>query len=330
MTVRIFRVWMVLMGALAASNATAASGDEFYDRLFNRGMAQFNEGNYANAYTSLRLAAFGLLEDVRRFETAQIHMTVSAMRLRRESDARAAAQRVIAGERIERRYASLPLADAVRKEFEDAAKLLLTADQLSMLHGGAAVARPQTQPQSTTITIPPPVIVPAPQPQPPAPKPVPQPKPVQPQPQPQPVRPAPQPQPQTVVPAPVPQSQPSTRPAGQASLADADRAVNSGDLATARTLYRAALDSPTLSHASALRAAEGLYRARDFAGAIRAFQKAGSIGAGEEQYHYYYAVALYENGRYAEAKRELQAALPFIEVTPDVQKYRVKIEGAIE
>ena len=90
------------------------------------------------------------------------------------------------------------------------------------------------------------------------------------------------------------------------------------------------LDSPQLSHASALRAAEGLYRSRDFAGAIRAFQKAGSIGAGEEQYHYYYAVALYENGRYAEAKRELQAALPFIEVTPDVQRYRVKIEGAIE
>jgi tetratricopeptide (TPR) repeat protein len=122
----------------------------------------------------------------------------------------------------------------------------------------------------------------------------------------------------------------TTRPAGDASLGDADRAVNGGDLATARTLYRAVLDSPQLSHASALRAAEGLYRSRDFAGAIRAFQKAGSLGAGEEQYHYYYAVALYENGRYAEAKRELQAALPFIEVTPDVQRYRVKIEGAIE
>src|SRR5262245_2600180 len=253
MTVRILRVWMVLIGALAASNVIAASGDEFYDRLFNRGMAQFNEGNYANAYTSLRLAAFGLLEDVRRFETAEIHMTVAAMRLRRESDARAAAQRVIAGERIERRYASLSLPDAVRKEFEDAAKLLLTADQLNMLHGGAAVARPQMQPQPTTITIPPPVIVAAPQP--PAPKPAPQSKPVQPQPQP--VRPAPQPQPQTVVPAPAPPTQPSTRPGGEPSLVDADRAVNSGDLATARTLYRAALDSPTLSHASALRTAEG-------------------------------------------------------------------------
>ena len=58
--------------------------------------------------------------------------------------------------------------------------------------------------------------------------------------------------------------------------------------------------------------------------------RAGTIGAGEEQYHYYYAVALYENGRYTESKRELMAALPFIEVTPDVERYRVKIEGAIE
>ena len=325
MTVRKSRVWLYLLAALVATSALAASGDEFYDRLFNRGMAQFNEGNYANAYSSLRVAAFGLLEDVRRFETAQIYMTVAATRQRNDGDARMAAQRVIAAERVERRYASLSLPDAVRKEFEDAARRLLTADQLGMLHGGA-VARSQPQPQ-TTITIPPPVIVPAPQQ--PAPKPAPQPKPVQPQPQPVRPQPQPQPQPQVIQPAPA-QPQMTTRPAGEASLADADRAVNSGDLATARTLYRAVLDSPQPSHASALRAAEGLYRSRDFAGAIRAFQKAGSIGAGEEQYHYYYAVALYENGRYSEAKRELQAALPFIEVTPDVQRYRVKIEGAIE
>ena len=71
MTVRRFRVWLVLM-ALGATSALAASGDEFYDRLFTRGLAQFNEGNYANAYTSLRIAAFGLIEDVRRFETAEV------------------------------------------------------------------------------------------------------------------------------------------------------------------------------------------------------------------------------------------------------------------
>src|SRR6266850_2733078 len=215
MTVRNSRVWLYFMAAFVATSAFAASGDEFYDRLFNRGMAQFNEGNYANAYSSLRVAAFGLLDDVRRFETAQIYMTVAATRLRHESDARMAAQRVVAAERIERRYPSLPLPDAVRKEFEDAARTLLTADQLATLRGGGAATRPQPQ---TTIAIPPPVIVPAPQP--PAPRPVPAPRIETPapqpklvQPQPQPVRPQPQPQPQPPVMQPAPaQPQMTTRP----------------------------------------------------------------------------------------------------------------------
>src|SRR4051794_333227 len=129
MTVWKSRGWLYLLAAFVATSALAASGDEFYDRLFNRGMAQFNEGNYANAYGSLRVAAFGLLEDVRRFETAQIYMTVAGARLRRDGDARMAAQRVVAAERLERRYASLSLPDAVRKEFDDAARRLLTADQ---------------------------------------------------------------------------------------------------------------------------------------------------------------------------------------------------------
>src|SRR5258706_15355311 len=95
----------------AGSSAFAASGDEFYDRLFSRGVAQFNEGNYAGAFASLKVAAFGLLEDVKRFETAEVYMTVSAMKLHHETDARAAALRVLAAERIDHRYASLPLSD---------------------------------------------------------------------------------------------------------------------------------------------------------------------------------------------------------------------------
>src|SRR5207244_2526771 len=144
MTVRNSRVWIYVMAAFVATSAFAASGDEFYDRLFNRGIAQFNEGSYSSAYSSLRVAAFGLLEDVRRFETAEIYMTVAAVRLHRESDARMAAQRIVGAERIERRYASLSLPDTVRKEFEAAARTLLTPDQLGTLHGGAAT-RPQPQ-----------------------------------------------------------------------------------------------------------------------------------------------------------------------------------------
>jgi outer membrane biosynthesis protein TonB len=352
-------VWLYVI-ALFASSAFAASGDEFYDRLYARGVAQFNEGNYAAAYNSLKIGAFGYLENIPRFQTAEIYMTVAASRLRRDPDARAAAVRVVAAERIERRYASLSLPAEVRKEFEDVARKLLTADAFATLKGGGTVRPPQPQPQAppktTEITIPAPVIVSPPQPQPsrpapappprvipPAPQPQPQTKPVQPapvpttpapvptQPRPVPAAPAPvQSQPRPAQPLPQPQPQPARPSSDVGALADADRAINRGDLASARLLYRAILDAPQISHATALRVAEGLYRTRDFAGAIRAFERAGAIGNGEEQYPYYYAVALYESGRYGGAKREMRAALPFIEVTPDVERYRVKIEGAIE
>ncbi len=128
---------------------------------------------------------------------------------------------------------------------------------------------------------------------------------------------------------PVPSSKPAANNA-DTSLAEAKRAIDNGDIGRARSIYNALVSGPELSHAHALRVAEGLYRVNDFAGAARAFQRAGSIGRGEEPYHYYFAVALYETGRYAEAKRELAASLPYITVTADVTRYRAKIEGAIE
>jgi hypothetical protein len=121
-------------------------------------------------------------------------------------------------------------------------------------------------------------------------------------------------------------------PAGNvdSTLAEARRAIDSGDIAGARSMYEALAASSSLSHEQTLRVAEGLYVVRDFAGAARTFARAGAIGRGEERYHYAYAVALYETGRYGDAKRELAAALPHITITPDVARYRAKIEGAIE
>jgi tetratricopeptide (TPR) repeat protein len=157
------------------------------------------------------------------------------------------------------------------------------------------------------------------------------------------VTPAPGPQPKKPIPQPAPAPQPKSPapqravpsaqpPAGNAEtlLADAQHAIDTGDIDRARSIYNELSTAPSLSHDAALRVAEGLYRVRDFAGAAKTFARAGAIGRGEEGYHYYYAVALYETGRYANAKRELAAALPYVAVTPDVTRYRAKIEGAIE
>lgn len=131
-------------------------------------------------------------------------------------------------------------------------------------------------------------------------------------------------------PAPVP-AKSSPRPAsdGNLAIAEGQRSLDNGDLARARESYRSALESASLSHDAALRVGEGLYRTHDFAGAVRAFQRAGPFARSEAQAQYYHAVSLYEIGRYRDAKRELAAALPFIEATPDVVRYQKKIEGSL-
>lgn len=135
--------------------------------------------------------------------------------------------------------------------------------------------------------------------------------------------------PATTAPAPAPTPRPLTASEVAAKLATADRGLNTGNLNDARRAYRELLGAPGLDHETLIRVAEGLYRARDFSSALSAFNRVGTLRRGEEPYRYYIAVALYETGDFARAKKELAAALPYIEVTPDVARYRTKIEGSM-
>jgi tetratricopeptide (TPR) repeat protein len=333
-------VWWLLLVPVAGF---AASGDEFYQRLYQRGMAHFSTGDYAAAFTELRNAAFGFVEQVDKFETAQSYAIIAAHRLGRDNDARESLMRIVAAEKIQPHFRSVALPAEVRAEVESVASALLTNQECTLLGlstcAQSVVVPTPTKRPNVAVTAPrekgstdaPPDAAPkAPQPVVPAPQPVtPAPRHVDPVPQPAPV---PQP-PQPIAPpkqeTPVSSSKPATKNA-DASLAEAQRAIDNGDIGRARSIYNELAGGPELSHAAALRVAEGLYRVNDFAGAARAFQRAGSIGRGEEQSHYYFAVALYETGRYAEAKRELAASLAYITMTADVTRYRAKIEGAIE
>ena len=356
----------------------AASGDEFYQRLYQRGMAHFAAGDYAHAFLELRNAAFGFVEHVDQFETAQSYAIIAAHRLGHDNDARDSLLRIVSAEKIQPHFRSVTLPDDVRAEVDTVAASLLTAEECTLLgvpervQQAAAAARPRvivptpTKRPNVAVTAPrekeadssppdagpkaiPQPVVPVPQPpavtpQPvvPAPRPVvPAPQPVDPDPQPQPPIPPPaappksetsRPQPQPVAPDPTPQ--PSTPRQTvkdvDASLDEAQRAIDNGEIGSARTAYKALLTGSPLSHPSALRLAEGLFRVGDFPDAVLAFQRAGTLGHGEEKYHYSYAVTLYETGHYAEAKRELALSLPYIAATADVARYRAKIEGAIE
>jgi hypothetical protein len=413
------------MIALVAGSLFAASGDDFYDSLYRRGVSHFNDGKYDAARRELQIAAFGSIESIPRYETAHAYLIAAARQLQLNGDARLSLQRLLNAEKVERHYASLPIPAPVRQLVDSAARALLTKEEAASLREGAEAVQaaamesaPAPQASGSTTTAPPAptssitapndaMTIPAPS-APPTSQPAAPPASSSPQSSvtPTPAVPAPTvakpmslqapmsppesaassgpsssmstepttsaapttltvttptvsapraptstlpPQPAASATAPragAPSNKPSTpRPSTtsdgwkmpassptdiSAQFRVADDAIARGDLAGARIAYRSVLASDNLSHANALRVAEGLYRARDFSGVVSAFTRAGTISRGEEPYRYYLAVALYETGQYAAAKRELMAVIPFIEVTADVARYDAKIRAAIE
>ncbi|HEX4682664.1 MAG TPA: hypothetical protein VH277_08155, partial [Gemmatimonadaceae bacterium] len=272
----VLRKVLLLCWLFTSSAAFAASDDDFYQRLYQHGMTHFAAADYAAAFTELRSAAFGFVEKVDQFETAQSYACLAAHRLGRDTDARDSLMRIVTAEKLQPHYRSLKLPDEVRAEVNSVAANVLTEQEASLL-GVTVVSKPAvdvptpTKRPNVAVTAPrdggpdapgsagvPPAAdstrratepagkmpaVPAPVPKPPAPVP-------------QPVVPAPQP------PAPKPQAE--VRDVA-ASLADAQRALDSGDVDRARSIYDALSSTPSLSHDAALRVAEGLYRVRDFA-----------------------------------------------------------------
>jgi len=308
-----------------AASSLAATPADFYTDLLQKGISEYNAENYSRAASLLRVAAFGLLEATDRYQTAQVYRTIAADRVKDAESVRDAAKRVVAAERVSRTYASLTLPNGVRSTFEEVAKKVLAAGDIALLK--SPVPPQQTTPTRTATTT-----APAkPEPKPEEAKPVetkpPDPKPAQIKPDPKPAQPASTAKPAPPKPAPVPAATTAQPRDLTQQLAAADRAIAGGNLTDARKLYRSILDG-TLTHEQAIHVAEGLYRARDFAGVIRAFDRAGALKRGEEPYRFYLAVALYETGKFAAAKKELAAALNYIEITPDVARYRDKIEGA--
>lgn len=329
-------VLVVVMLAVAGGPVSAApAGGDFYQSMLRRGIADYSAGRIEPAARELRVAAFGLVDAIDRYQMAHVYLALASERLGNEADTRYSALRILTAERIERRYASLDLPENVRKAFETAAAKVLTAEQLATLRAPvppAQLAANSAEASSAT---------PAPQPRAAQPAPsratTPAPKTRAPK------TPAPQPRQQPAVaqtPAPLPprSADPETpvvkRTATVAEIttavANADRSLTAGRLAEARAGYASALDRAPADHDLILRIAEGLYRSRDFAGVVRAFQRLGPLRRGEDPYRYYLAVGLFETGQYSAAKRELKAALPYIEETPDVVRYRAKIESAAD
>ncbi len=109
-------------------------------------------------------------------------------------------------------------------------------------------------------------------------------------------------------------------------LRQAEVAVNAGRVDYANDLYVSAANAPGVSREAIAAAATGLYRTGDYTQAIAVFRRLAPFRRGEEDLRYYNAVSLYESGHFEQARKELACALPYIQITRDVSRYRTKIE----
>lgn len=321
---RKLRQWALLFVAMATVTPAvlAASANDFYVELLRRGVSEVEAGRHESAVTPLRLAAFGLIDSVEHYQTAQAYLVIALDRLNQSEPARQAALRIVAAEKVEPKFASLALPDEIRTAFSTSAKKLLSAADASTLLAAATPATPakpivpQANPPKKAAVEP-------------ASRPVVE-KPAATTPSPTSSSTARRPDDSKAPPKPTPPAPAPKKPAIDvpARLTAGERTLIGGNLADARKIYRELLAAGGHDHATWIRVAEGLYRSRDFAGVLTAFQSVGTLRPGEEAYRYYIAVAYYESGQYDQAKRELAAVLPFIEVTPDVERYRQKIDAA--
>ncbi|HEV2720124.1 MAG TPA: hypothetical protein VG323_08900 [Thermoanaerobaculia bacterium] len=114
-------------------------------------MAAYENGSYDAALPSLRIAAFGFIDDVPRYEAAQSYIAVSARRLSRQDEAKSALQRIAAADRVGHSYAKLELTPALRGAVEEAAKALMNP-QMAVVF---TMPPPEAQISSPTPTPPP-------------------------------------------------------------------------------------------------------------------------------------------------------------------------------
>ncbi len=108
-----------------------AFAQSFYEARFQSGVIDFNRAAYARAVDELRIAAFGRVDDIPAYETAEIYLTVTNDKLDRVEDSRLAALKVTQAEQIKPSYATLVLPPDVRTAFEHLLPVLLTREQLA-------------------------------------------------------------------------------------------------------------------------------------------------------------------------------------------------------
>ncbi|HSP14692.1 MAG TPA: hypothetical protein VLV78_08065 [Thermoanaerobaculia bacterium] len=163
---------VILALCFAAAVSAFAAETMTPDALLQRGVASYRAGRDADATADLDAAAKAMLSQeqmqtyvntgrfpaIDKLETALVYLTLAQSKLGHEDQAREAVQRLLTAERIETRYAQLPLgSDAA--EFEAVAARLVPGTKFA--RGGATPPAPAT-PAPIVVQAPPLAPTPAP------------------------------------------------------------------------------------------------------------------------------------------------------------------------
>jgi hypothetical protein len=127
------KVVLCLLLLLVPAAGLAGYGDDFYEGLYARGMAHFHASEYQAAFTDLHLAAFGFVDQLDRFETAEAYAAIAAHRLGNEALTRCALVAIAKADGIQPHFRSIAIPDALRAELDRAAALLLTSEERAVL-----------------------------------------------------------------------------------------------------------------------------------------------------------------------------------------------------
>lgn len=313
-----------LFGALLLA-ATTSSG--FYTSLLERGIEQVQRGDYTHAVQALHIAAFGFVDDVPNYQTAQIYLAIANEKAGKHTEAQLAVKKAIRAEALAPSYKALPLAASIRAEFDKLAGPFALAPKTPPIRTASVGPALQPAPQKR-IAATPKITAPAPQPKAPVTPPV---KPVAtPPPPPAPAPPPPAPAPVSAIAA-AAKHQPSQAPILGSDiapqLAAAQGLLNEGRILAARQAYLRIADTPSLSRAQLLALAKGLNDTSAWRESSGIYARVSPLVKGEEAHMFAEAVNRYELGDRAAARVFLARALPALPKTREILLYRGKIEG---
>lgn len=137
---RVSRTQLALALALAILASRPASAESrFYGDLLQRGISDAIRGESAKALNELRIAAFGFLDDLPKYQKAQVYLAVACERAQRKEDSRLATTKVLIAERMEPSYMALEIDSTTRAAFDRLLPAVVKPEQyanLSAFNGG--------------------------------------------------------------------------------------------------------------------------------------------------------------------------------------------------